>query len=185
MICPSTTWEERRNGVNSSRPSATEAAEPLAQVRPVFNWIELLAVPLASSIMETQPIALVLLLGATIFTGENATASLSEGSITLLLLGLQWWAMLMQHFVQRGMSADWARFFHPFGLCAACLLTVGTHPALLNNIPALVISLGLVIWFWRRGMILARVGSGDEYMITSFKVGFAVLLAVVVMTAFY
>src|SRR5947209_20463317 len=103
MICPSTTWEERRNGMNSSEPSATKAAEPLAQVRPTFDWIELLAVPLASSIMETQPIALVLLLGATLFTGENASPLLSEGSITLLLLGLQWCAILMQYFVRRGL----------------------------------------------------------------------------------
>src|SRR5579864_850861 len=137
-IYQSITWAERRNGVSSSAPLETKKAEPLAQARPAFNWIELLAIPIAASIMETQPIELVLLLFATLFAGQNATPLLDAVSMTLFLLGLQWWAMLIQHFIQRGMNEEWAKFFHPFGLGAAIVVMIATHLSLLNNIAALV-----------------------------------------------
>jgi hypothetical protein len=171
--------------MNSSEPSVTKKAGWWEQVRPAFNWIEFLAIPIASSIMDTQPIALVLLWGAAAFAGENASPLLDMLSITLLILALQWWAMLMQHFVQRGLNEEWAKFLHPVGFCAAFALTVGTHPILLGNVPGLIIVLALVTWFWRRGMRLARTVSSGDYLIAAFKFGFGVLLLLLIITFLY
>src|SRR5437762_10499384 len=92
MTCLFIMWEERRNGMNSSEPSGTKRAGLLGQARASFDWIELLAVPTAICIMETQPIVLALTLVAVAFLGSSEVLPLGEGSITLLLLGLHWWA---------------------------------------------------------------------------------------------
>lgn len=136
--------------------------------------------------METQPISLVLLLLASAFAGQNASPLLDPVSIMLLLLGLQWWAMFVYYLVrQRGLSAEWAEVIHISGLCLAFALTLVTHLQLLHNIAALVVAAGLIVWFWRRGMKLARLERSDEYLITSFKIGFIVLLIVLVLTVIY
>lgn len=136
--------------------------------------------------METQPISLVLLLLASAFAGQNASPLLDPVSITLLLLGLQWWAMFVYYLVrQRGLSAEWVEVIHISGLCLAFALVLVTHLQLLQNIAALVVAAGLIVWFWRRGMKLARLERSDEYLITSFKIGFIVLLIVLVLTVLY
>jgi hypothetical protein len=135
--------------------------------------------------METQPILLVLLLLVSLFGGENASPLLDPVSITLLLLGLHWLALLVRHFMRRGLSADWAEVVHVIGLCATFALVIATHRQLLSNILALIIVIGLIIWFWRRGINLARSDRLDEYLITSFKIGFIVLLVVLILTAFF
>lgn len=136
--------------------------------------------------METQPIWLVLLLLASAFTGENATPLLDPVSITLLLLGLQWWAMLVYYLVQRrNLSAEWAEVVSVSGLCLAFALALLTHLQLLKSIAALIVLAGLLVWFWRRGIKLARVERSDEYLITSFKVGFMVMLFILTLTALY
>lgn len=136
--------------------------------------------------METQPIYLVLLLLASAFGGESASALLDPVSITLLLLGLQWWAMLVYYLVRRrNLSAEWTEVLHVLGLCLAFALALVTHLQLLPGIAALAALAGLLIWFWRRGIRLARLERRDEYLITSFKIGFITLLLVLVLTALY
>jgi Domain of unknown function (DUF4129) len=165
--------------------STTPTTSP-APVQPAFSWIELIAIPVAASIMETQPISLVLLFLASSFEGENASPLFDPVSITLLLLGLQWWAMLVRYLVQqRGLSREWVEVIHVLGLCIAFGLALVTHLQLLNSIAALVVVVGLIVWFWRRGMMLARLERSDEYLITSFKIGFIALLIVLVLTGLY
>src|SRR5436309_14041019 len=92
MTYRSILWEERRSGMNSSELPGTKRAGLLGQARASFNWIELLAVPIALSVMETQPIALGLTFVAIDFVKDSTAVLLDAGSITLLLLGLHWWA---------------------------------------------------------------------------------------------
>lgn len=139
-----------------------------------------------ASVMETQPIWLVLLLLASAFTGENATPLLDPLSITLLLLGLQWWAMLVYFLVRRrNLGTEWAEVVSVSGLCLACALALLTHLQLLKSIAALIVVAGLIVWFWRRGLRLARLERSDEFLITSFKVGFIVVLFVLAVSAIY
>ncbi len=136
--------------------------------------------------METQPIWLVLLLLASAFAGQNAAPLLDPVSITLLLLGLQWWAMLVRYLVRRrNLSVEWMEVFSVSGLCLAFALALLTHLHLLNAIAALAVVAGLIVWFWRRGLRLARLERSDEYLITSFKVGFIAVLVVLAITSIY
>src|SRR6266699_3023141 len=147
MVYPCIFWAERSNGMNFLRqpaksPLSTPAASPTT-AQPAFPWLELIVIPVAASIMETQPISLV-----------------------LLLLGLQWWAMFVYYLVrQRGLSAEWVEVIHISGLCLAFALALVTHLQLLQNIATLVVAAGLIVWFWRRGMKLARLERSDEYLI--------------------
>lgn len=171
--------------MNSLMPVGPQRTESQARTRSAFNWIDLIALPIAASIMETQAFALVLLLLADAAEGENAVPALDATSITLLLLGLQWWAMLIHYLMERGLKDEWARFFHPAGYCLALVITIVTHHNLLQHIPSLVIAAGLIVWFWRRGMKLAPIGASDTYLIIAFKVCFITLLVILVASVLY
>lgn len=152
------------------------------QARASFDWIELLAVPIAICIMETQPIVLVLTLAAVALLGYNATLPLDEGSITLLLLGLHWWAKAVSTFTQRRTNTTLARFLELLGLFLAIVLTVVTHISLVHNIPTLFFTIILIIGFWYAGMLRVQKGPDDVYVLTSFKIGLGVLLGVLILT---
>jgi hypothetical protein len=149
----------------------------------VYNWIEFLAVPIATGIMEAQPIALVLLFGALLFTGRSADAPLGMGSIVLLLVGLHWWAMLVRRVLQRGTSEKRAKLLYLAGLPLAAAIMVGTHVLLLHNALALVIVGGLILWCWRRAVYRVQMDVYEEQLKASFITGFLVLLALVVIAA--
>src|SRR5947207_7354785 len=109
-------WEERRSGMNSSEPLGTKRAGLLGQARASFDWIELLAVPIALSVMETQPIVLVLTFLATLFLGDGNAVLLGAESITLLLLGLHWWARAVSALTQGRSSTTGTRLLQFLGL---------------------------------------------------------------------
>jgi hypothetical protein len=169
--------------MNSLKTSVMKRVRPLAQDRPIFNWIEILAVPITTSIMETQPIALLLLFGSVLFTGKSEASPLEAGSIFLLLLALYWWAMLVKQVMQYNLRKRRAILLHLLGLCVALAVTIGTHRSLIENIPALIIAGALIIWFWQRGMSRVQAGLNEEQLITSFKVGFFALLAMLLLAA--
>ena len=148
-----------------------------------FNWIEILAVPITTSIMETQPIALLLLFGSVLVTGQGEASPLEAGSIFLLLLGLYWWAMLVKYLMQHNLGKRRAIFLQLLGLCVALAVTIGTHRSLIYTIPALIIAGALIIWFWQRGMSRVQAGLNEERLIASFKVGFFALLAMLLLAA--
>jgi hypothetical protein len=136
--------------------------------------------------METQPIAIaltfILMFIAIVFQGSSAVLPLGAGSITLLLLGLHWWAKAVSNLTQGSFYSTRARLLQLLGLFLAVGLTVVTHISLLNNIPALFFSIILIIGFWYAGMYRVQTGPNDEYVLTSFKIGLGVLLAVLILT---
>src|SRR5215471_19225969 len=107
-------WVERRSGMNSSEPLETKRTGLLGQARASFDWIELLAVPIAVCVMETQPIVLALTLFAVAFLGSGELP-LGEGSITLLLLGLHWWAKAVSVLTQGRFNVTRARLLQLLG----------------------------------------------------------------------
>jgi hypothetical protein len=154
----------------------------LGQARASFDWIELLAVPTAICVMETQPIVLALTLVAIALLGSSAVLPLGAGSITLLLLGLHWWAKAVSALTQGRFSTTRARLLQLLGLFLAVGLTVVTHISLLNNTLAFFFSIILIIGFWYAGMYRVQTGPNDEYVLTSFKIGLGVLLGVLILT---
>jgi hypothetical protein len=68
------------------------------------------------------------------------------------------------------------------GLFLAVAITVVTHISLLNNIPALLFSIVLIVGFWCAGMYRVQTGPSDDYVLTSFKIGLGVLLGVLILT---
>ena len=131
--------------------------------------------------METQPIVLVLAFGATALLGNSNAVPLREGSITLLLLGLHWWARAVSALTQGGSSRMRVRLLQLLGLFLAVAITVVTHISLLNNIPALLFSIVLIVGFWCAGMYRVQTGPSDDYVLTSFKIGLGVLLGVLIL----
>jgi hypothetical protein len=132
--------------------------------------------------METQPIVLALMFVAIAFLGSSAVLPLGAGSITLLLLGLNWWAKAISVFTQGSFNTTRARLLQLLGLFLAVGLAVVTHLSLLNNTPALFFSIILIIGFWYAGMVRVQTGPNDEYVLTSFKIGLGVLLGVLILT---
>ncbi len=153
---------------------------PLASIRSIqlpFDWIDVLAVPVATSIMETQPYAVVLLLFTLLITGNSSNVPLDAASITLLLLGLHWWTQLVKYMTRHSLNDKQAGAFQFFGLLLALALTLVTHLTLLNNVPVLLFVIALVAWFWMRSKKRARVELSEEHLLFSFKLCFVVLLS--------
>jgi hypothetical protein len=132
--------------------------------------------------METQPIVLALTLLAIALLGSSAVLPLGAGSITLLLLGLHWWAKAVSNLTQGSFYTTRARLLQLLGLFLAVGFTVVTHISLLQNLPALFFSFILIIGFWYAGMYRVQTGPNDEYVLTSFKISLGVLLGVLILT---
>jgi hypothetical protein len=140
------------------------------------NWIEFFAVPIAISIMESQPIIIILAIFAPLFSSGGQSVPLGETTITLLLLGLLWWAMLGKSFVLRGVSERKVQIWQVGGLVLALAAVGAVSFGQIGNILALFLVIVLVVWCWKRGLDWARTGLDDEHIITAFRVGFCVLL---------
>src|SRR5579872_2243633 len=185
MAYPYIISEEESNGINSSRPRKMKKAAPSAltqSIRLPFDWIDAIAIPVATSIMEAQPIAVVLLFMSLLVTGKSANVPLDAVSIILLLLGLHWWALLVKYIVQRGLDEKLEGASQFFGLLLALALAIVTHRALLADVSGLLLVTVLVLWFWVRGKRRARVEPSEEQLIFSFKLCFIVLLVVLLIT---
>ncbi len=126
--------------------------------------------------MESQPIIIVLAIFAPLFNAGGQAVPLGEATITLLLLGLLWWAMLGKYFVLRGMSERKVQIWQVGGLVLALGLVVAVGIGQIGNILALFLVIVLVVWCWKRGLDWARTGLDDEQIIMAFRVGFCVLL---------
>ncbi len=134
--------------------------------------------------MEAQPAALVVLLLSLVTGSRNPGQLVNAGGIVLLALGLLWWAMLVESLLRRtqraGLSgwlyvAGWLVAFAALGWPYAAHLLTGA------SIGALFLDAVLVTWFWRRGMRRAQSGFRYGEFITSFKIGFGVLLGVLLL----
>jgi hypothetical protein len=131
--------------------------------------------------METQPLVLLLFLVAVIFSGSGAPLSFGEASITLLLLGLQWWAMFINHRLLQGMEQRTATMLHVLGVGVALGLLLLTHLTAFD-LPMIIVMAGLVIFCWKRGIDKAKAEFYDEQLIFVFKLGVGILLVMLVLS---
>src|SRR5712691_10388579 len=181
MTCPSTAWAEGRCGMNSSKvPGVKDPRTPVA-ARPASTWIERFALPLAVSAMEAQPIALVIGLLTQADTRNLANAPLGAVGIALVSLGLLWWAMIAERIVQHAPSRRRAAGLHFLGWIAAFAVVVGPRlPSLVEGEGIFAVLLGTIIvtWLWRRSIPHAQAGFEYGQLTTSFRVGFGVLLGI-------
>jgi hypothetical protein len=149
---------------------------PSAPAQRAFNWIDLLAIPLATAVMETQPIAILLLFISEFTTQEIQPWVLNAGIITLLVLGLQWWAMFVAFLVRHQRYERYGRILHLAGLVMAIvLLALSVDSSIL--IPAALFTLG----FWWLGLVQSHAELRDERLILTFKIGFLVLVGTLVL----
>ncbi len=154
-----------------------------AQLR--SSWIETFAIPVIASIMDAQLIFVVLVFVSPVFAGgQIGDPFLSEITIILLGLVLRWWAMWLTNRVQHGMNEQRQRLLRVLGLLLAAGLVVGTPLLQVRTVLSLIFSSALVLWFWWRSMRHAD-GLSDEQLVTSFRIGFAILLVVLLLSVFY
>lgn len=148
-----------------------------------FNWIELVAVPLAISLMESQPIILILLFAELLFTGRSDTLPLGEGDIVCLLLGSYWWVI----FVIRVGPSRQRRILTPLlsllGLLMMLALLVVAHTSLITNTFALVLCILLVTLLWLRRMYRGQSDLRKDTLISSFKINLTLLLILLICVA--
>jgi hypothetical protein len=126
--------------------------------------------------MESQPIIIILAIFAPLFNSGGQTVPLGETTITLLLLGLLWWAMLGKYFVLSGVSERKVQIWQVGGLVLALAVVGAVGIGQIGNILAFFLVIVLVAWCWKRGLDWAQTGLDDEHIITAFRVGFCVLL---------
>ncbi len=156
-----------------------------AEAQRASTWIERFAIPLTVSAMEAQPIALVIALLTVLVAGPKAAPPIGAGEIALVALGLLWWAMIVESFVRRRFIGRRAIWLYILGWFLAFIAVVGPYlPSLARweNIFAVLLGTVLVTWLWRRAMRRAQVGFEYGELATSFKVGFGVLLGILLIS---
>src|SRR5260370_16181673 len=131
--------------------------------------------------MEAQPIAMLTVLVA----GPRATPPVGAGEIALVGLGLLWWAMIVERFARRRSIGGQAIWLYILGWLLALIAVVGPYLlslGKLENIFAVLLGTVLVTWLWRRAMRRAQIGFEYGELATSFKVGFGVLLGILLIS---
>lgn len=134
--------------------------------------------------MEVQPIALTLILISFSFSGVVNAWPLGEVSMTLLLLGLRWWAMLVHELMRRGMSKEEGQPLQVLGLFIALGAMIATHLWFVSFLGAAIVGGALVVWFWWRGSRMVQIEEREESLIQYFKIGFGLLVLEMFITVF-
>jgi hypothetical protein len=150
-------------------------------VRPAFNWIEVFAIPLSANIMETQPIVLLLFFVAVVFAGAGAPLPLGGAGITLLLLGLQWWAMFINYRLHQGMKQRTATILHISGVVFAFGLALLTNLKTFD-LPVIFVIAGIVMFCWKRAIDKTKNKLYDEQLLFVFKLGVVTLLFILIVS---
>src|SRR6266487_580086 len=158
----------------------------LDKARPRYTWIERVGLPVASSVMMAQPIGLAVALLMLLVARTPTASSIPIGQVALLLLGLLWWAMFVEHLSQR---RRWQKsvvtLLHVLGWLLALIITMSPHlfPVLKGqDILDVVLAVILVTWLWRRGIHHARLGFEYGDLATTFKVSLGFLLVLLLIT---
>ncbi len=130
--------------------------------------------------METQPLVLLLQTVAKRLLGEDAILP-DALSLTLLMVGLQWWAMWSKQYTEhtRRSERSWTAF-SVIGAFTAVIIYSLTHIFWIENSGFLTLSLLLLIWFWYRSIYWARDPLNSNNLTTAFKIGFSVLLVLLI-----
>ncbi len=134
--------------------------------------------------MEAQPIALAIAFLTLLVAGPKTMPLFGAGVITLVALGLLWWAMIVEYLIRQRFQGRRRAWLHFLSWLIAFLAVVGPLlPSAIQGegIPAVLVGVALVTWFWRRGRTWAQTGFEYGQLSTSFKVGFGVLLGILVM----
>ena len=143
------------------------------------HWIELLAVPITSALMEAQPIALVV-----DFLGPKLAGSIKLPvpiSIVLLLVVMQWWMMGVQGLVQkRRIRARSENLYLLAGASVGAMLLALCNVMALDDPTFLVIAALLLIWAWWRGRMRARDPLNDSYLGIAFRAGFVAMMCIMI-----
>jgi hypothetical protein len=159
----------------------TNATNASIEARQPSPWIERFAIPIAASSMEAQPIALLVALLTLMVGGKMAAPPLAAGGITLIGLGLLWWAMLVERTIRPCLKGGSVIWLHLLGWFMAFVVVVGPRLPLLirgEQIAAALFEAIVVTWLWRRSIPRAQAGYTYGQVATSFKVGFGVLLGI-------
>lgn len=167
--------------MNSSGVSATKRPTTSVEAPRASTWIERFAIPIAISVMEAQPIALVIALLTRMVGGTSATAPIGVGSIALVALGLLWWAMVVEHIVRHSSRGRRLAWLHQLSWLVTFAAVAGPYfPSVVKgeSIPAVLADTVLILWLWRRGMQRAQTGFEYDQLARSFKVSFGVLLGI-------
>src|SRR6266702_7081695 len=167
--------------MSSLLPSAMKNTSTPAEAQRASTWIERFALPLTVSVMEAQPITLVIALLTVLVAGPKAYPPIEAGEIALVSLGLLWWTMIVENIARRrsiGRQAIWLYIlgwlFAFIAVVAPFLLSLGK----LENVFDVLLGTVLVTWLWRRSMRRAQLGFEYGELATSFKVGFGVVLGI-------
>lgn len=134
--------------------------------------------------METQPIAIFLLFVSVVTAQQSLDTVqqiqpwvLNSTAITLLLLGLQWWAMLVNALVRQQRYERYERVLNLLGLVVAIIILA------LSLDSSILIPVSLfTLFFWWLGIVQANADLRDERLVLTFKIGFIVLIALLVLT---
>ena len=156
-----------------------------AQAQLRSNWIDLLAIPILASIMEGQLVFVVLVFISPVFAaGAIGMPFLNQLTIMLLALGLRWWEMGVRAVSKRNVDEKNERLLHVLGLLIAGGLVIGTPILLVRSILSLIFAPALVLGFWWHSM-KQGIHLDDEQLLISFRVGFVILLIVLLFAIFY
>jgi hypothetical protein len=150
-----------------------------------FGWIDDLALPLATSVMEAQAVGLLLGLCAIILSGTARTAPLGAGGTALMLLGLAWWERLVHALGARGRAARFGTLLSIIGWLVVLTLAIVPSLSLLlqgQGIPQVTGAALVATWAWQRGVRRAQGQWEYEDVQDDFKVALGVVLATLVLT---
>ena len=139
--------------------------------------------------MEAQPIALVIALLTYVVARNIAAAPIGAAGIALIELILLWWALFVEHRIQRSPSGRRMAWLHLPGWLLVLGATIGIY--LLSSaitwqeVPALLLLTILVTWLWRRNIYRVQTGFAYEQFSTSFKVSFGVMLGILLIAVLF
>lgn len=133
--------------------------------------------------MEAQPIVLLQTLLVPLFFQDHGPL-LDMISIVLMMLALQWWAMLIKAYAHTHDKPENVYNRQSIlGIVLVMVLVAVTHLPMMTDPAMIFVSLSLAIWFWKRGRDRTRTGLSDEQLNAAFKIGFGILLVVLFFAA--
>ncbi|GHO45881.1 DUF4129 domain-containing protein [Ktedonospora formicarum] len=170
--------------MSSPTRSTTRRARSSRRVLFTSSWIEVCIIPVASAIMEALPITLAL---QALFHRSSVSAGdqqmLNAASVTFALLGLHWWMMWSR---AKGILAGVVKMrtllLQLLSFLLAFAFLLWTNPVFLVDVSGWTLILFLTGLLWGRSYFRMRARPDEEtdQLLISLKIGFLVMLGVVV-----
>lgn len=138
--------------------------------------------------MEAQPLAMVVTCVTFMLTEKFIPSFANMEGIALLAVSLLWWSMFVEHLTRTRHRNNSGRVvLSLLGWLVALAVVIGPAlPSTLRgiDIPTTLIDVGFVTWLWRRGIYRACRRFEYAGLATSFKVGFSILLFILLLGIF-